>query len=166
MPTLPLLVNLLLLIGVQTAGAPAAQVPAALAPVQFLLGTGRRRFAREKRRFAFVPSGVQGRVIIRTNTAHYAATDQRPESRHDDLMIIYAEGAALKADYFDNEGHDPLRRPDAQRPRRRVRQRTECVRAAAGSPTLDAENAAGLLKVVPPGAAVFQPYCVDGAGPR
>jgi hypothetical protein len=48
---------------------------------------------------------VQDRVMLRTNEATYAATDQHPASRHDDLMVIYAEGASLKADYFDNEGH-------------------------------------------------------------
>src|SRR5882672_4957712 len=106
MPMLSLLVTLLLLIGAQTAGVPPASVPAALAPVQFLLGDWDAidTAPGETGGFAFV-TGVQGRVIVRTNTAHYAATDRRPESRHDVLMIIYADGTALKADYFDSEGH-------------------------------------------------------------
>ena len=52
--------------------------------------------------FAFT---VQNRVLTRTNHAVYEAAPNRPASRHDDLMVIYADGDALKADYFDNEGH-------------------------------------------------------------
>src|SRR5215510_3290771 len=48
---------------------------------------------------------VQGRVMVRTNEAIYPATPDRPASRHDDLLVIYGEAGALKADYFDNEGH-------------------------------------------------------------
>src|SRR5258708_8675702 len=43
--------------------------------------------------------------LTRTNHAVYEAAPNRPASRHDDLMVIYADGDALKADYFDNEGH-------------------------------------------------------------
>ena len=52
--------------------------------------------------FAFT---VQNHVLTRTNHAVYEAAPNRPASRHDDLMVIYADGDALKADYFDNEGH-------------------------------------------------------------
>jgi hypothetical protein len=48
---------------------------------------------------------VQDHVVVRTNEAVYAATAERPASRHDDLLIIYGENGSLKADYFDNEGH-------------------------------------------------------------
>jgi hypothetical protein len=48
---------------------------------------------------------VQDRVIVRTNEARYAATADRAASRHDDLLVIYAESGSLKADYFDSEGH-------------------------------------------------------------
>jgi hypothetical protein len=48
---------------------------------------------------------LQGHVLVRTNHADYPATAERPPYRHDDLMITYAEGDALKAIYFDNEGH-------------------------------------------------------------
>jgi hypothetical protein len=52
--------------------------------------------------FAFA---VQGRVLLRTNHADYAASDRGPASRHDDLMVIHAEAGAITADYFDNEDH-------------------------------------------------------------
>jgi hypothetical protein len=50
-------------------------------------------------------SGVQGRVIIRTNYANYPAANGKPASRHDDLMVIAVDGETLRADYFDTEGH-------------------------------------------------------------
>jgi hypothetical protein len=48
---------------------------------------------------------VQDRVIVRTNFAKYPARDGKPAARHDDLMVIFVEGDALKADYFDSEQH-------------------------------------------------------------
>ena len=48
---------------------------------------------------------VQDHLIVRTNEAVYAATPQHPASRHDDLLVIYAENGTLKADYFDSEAH-------------------------------------------------------------
>lgn len=59
-------------------------------------GTGGFTFARE----------LQGRVLVRRNLAEYAATKDRPAYRHDDLMVIYEDGAkARRADYWDNESH-------------------------------------------------------------
>ena len=43
--------------------------------------------------------------MLRTNEATYAATAERPASRHDDLLVMYAESGSMKADYFDSEGH-------------------------------------------------------------
>jgi hypothetical protein len=48
---------------------------------------------------------LQGRVLVRKNHADYPKTNERPAFRHDDLMVIYREGDATKADYWDNEGH-------------------------------------------------------------
>jgi hypothetical protein len=48
---------------------------------------------------------VQDHVMVRTNEATYAATPERPASRHDDLLVIYGERGSLRADYFDSEGH-------------------------------------------------------------
>ena len=101
------------------AAAPPGSDP--LEPLTFLLGTweagantgehgagsGGTTFARS----------LQGRVIVRTNYADYPASAERPATRHDDLMVIYAPaGGALEADYYDNEGHKihyTLSAPDA-----------------------------------------------------
>ncbi len=56
-------------------------------------------------RFTFTAQ-VQSRVIVRTNYADYAATNDRPAYRHEDLMVIYEdEQQQLRADYYDSEGH-------------------------------------------------------------
>lgn len=87
----------------------AASLPPALGPLEFLLGDwdggGGGTPGRSQGGTSFAPS-LQDRVLIRTNFAVTAATGPAPASRHDDLMIIYAdEGGAVRADYYDNEGH-------------------------------------------------------------
>jgi hypothetical protein len=44
---------------------------------------------------------LDGKVLLRKNHAEY------PDKKvvHDDLMVIYAEGGATRADYYDSEGH-------------------------------------------------------------
>lgn len=42
---------------------------------------------------------LQGRVLLRKNHS------QSPKYSHDDLMVIYRDGSATRADYWDNEGH-------------------------------------------------------------
>ena len=92
---------------VPSGGAPA-QLPPALLPLRFLLGeweaipgadstdgTGSATFA----------PAIQDRVIVRTSFAVYPAVAGRPASRHDDLMVIFAEGDGVRADYYDSEGH-------------------------------------------------------------
>src|SRR5262249_34687084 len=76
------------------------------APLRFLLGNWQAIDppAGESGSFSFAAS-VQGRIIVRTNEANYAATAERPASRHEDLLVIYGENGSLKADYFDSEGH-------------------------------------------------------------
>lgn len=80
--------------------------PAALEPLSFLLGewvttgapgqgTGTASFAR----------GLQDRVILRTSFAEYPASPAGGPSRHDDILVIYAVGEGVRADYFDSEGH-------------------------------------------------------------
>jgi hypothetical protein len=99
--------SVLLILAGRWAGA--ATPPKELEPLSFLLGewsgggsgtpgqgSGGSTFARS----------LQDRVIIRTNFALTAATPTTPPSRHDDLMIIYVdEKGAVRADYYDNEGH-------------------------------------------------------------
>lgn len=48
---------------------------------------------------------LQGRVLVRKNHAQYPKSGDRPASTHDDLMVIYRDGAATRADYWDSEGH-------------------------------------------------------------
>ena len=95
-----------------TTAAPAAQAaPAgsALEPFAFLVGewpstgsgqpgagTGTATFARS----------LQDKVIVRTSYAEYPAAGDKPATRHDDLMVIYAApGGGARADYYDSEGH-------------------------------------------------------------
>ena len=49
---------------------------------------------------------LQGKVIVRRNHAEYPATAGRPAVRHDDLIVIYLDGASnqILANYFDSEG--------------------------------------------------------------
>jgi len=56
--------------------------------------------------FSFTPD-LQGKVLLRRNFAEYPKKDGKLAYRHDDLMIIYRDGAAheLRAIYFDNEEH-------------------------------------------------------------
>lgn len=84
-----------------------AAPPSQLAPLDFLLGdwnaaaakpgdaSGKTTFARS----------LQDRIILRTNSVDYPAANGKPASRHDDLMLIYATSDAVRADYYDNEGH-------------------------------------------------------------
>ncbi len=47
-----------------------------------------------------------GRLLVRKNHVEFPAEGGRPGSIHDDLLIVYQESTtALRADYFDNEGH-------------------------------------------------------------
>lgn len=50
---------------------------------------------------------LEGKILVRRNRADYPATKDRPAFSHTDLMVIYpeADGQAMRAIYFDNEGH-------------------------------------------------------------
>lgn len=91
------------------APALAGPLPTALAPLAFLLGEweggGGGVPGQSAGGTTFAPS-LQDRVIIRTNFAVTPKTEKTPASRHDDLMIIYADEKGMaRADYYDNEGH-------------------------------------------------------------
>lgn len=47
-----------------------------------------------------------GAVLVRRNRAEYAPRQREARGQvHEDLMVIYSEGGALRAVYFDAEGH-------------------------------------------------------------
>ncbi|BDG04175.1 hypothetical protein [Anaeromyxobacter oryzae] len=48
---------------------------------------------------------VGGHAVVRRNAVTYPATDGRPASTHEDLLVLHAEGTALKGLYVDGEGH-------------------------------------------------------------
>ena len=54
--------------------------------------------------FSFKPD-LQGGVLIRKSHSEYPASQGRPATVHDDLMVVYAEQGRTVAVYFDNEGH-------------------------------------------------------------
>lgn len=45
--------------------------------------------------------------MVRKSYAEYPATKDKPAYRHDDVMVVYADGPSnqLRAIFFDNEGH-------------------------------------------------------------
>jgi hypothetical protein len=48
---------------------------------------------------------LDGSVLTRRSHSEYPAAQDRPAAVHDDLMLIYREGAGTQAIYFDNEKH-------------------------------------------------------------
>lgn len=54
--------------------------------------------------FAF---DLDKKILVRKNYTEFPATNSKPASIHEDLMIIYLDfsGNPSKAIYFDNEGH-------------------------------------------------------------
>jgi hypothetical protein len=54
--------------------------------------------------FSFRP-GANGQVLLRLNHADFPAQGAKPAEHHEDLMVVYHEGDADKATYWDSEGH-------------------------------------------------------------
>jgi hypothetical protein len=80
-------------------------------PLQFLVGHWSGEGSTADRgsgggAFSFAPD-LQGKILLRRSFAEYPAANGKPAYRHDDLTIIYHDGAAndLRAIYFDNEEH-------------------------------------------------------------
>ena len=104
--------------------------------------------------------GVQNHVITRTNYSNSPATSTQPASRHDDVMIVYVDGDAIKADYVDSEGHaihytaevsaDHVSFVSAARP---GEPRYRLSYAKNGDGTL-----AGQFELAPPGQTAFTTY--------
>lgn len=93
----------------------ALLMPAAIAaddwgPVQFLVGKwtgeGSGQPGNGAGAFSLLPD-LQGKILVRKSFAEYPATDGRPATRHDDLMIVYRQSGSgeLRAAYYDSEGH-------------------------------------------------------------
>jgi len=49
---------------------------------------------------------LQDHVMVRKNHAEYPAANGRPATAHDDFMIIFQRGTAVRAFYYDSEGHE------------------------------------------------------------
>lgn len=86
-----------------------AQAPApnpALESLNFLWGTWAAEpdASGAQGEFSLDPA-LDGRILLRRNRQVMPAQNGRPATVHEDLMLVYAEGGALKADYWDNEGH-------------------------------------------------------------
>ncbi|WP_223643593.1 hypothetical protein [Corallococcus sp. EGB] len=82
---------------------PAAELTEALKPFAFLLGTwdaaGGGTPGASAGTFTFQPD-VQGHVLLRRNES------STPGGRHEDLMVLFSGApGAVRASYFDNEGH-------------------------------------------------------------
>lgn len=54
--------------------------------------------------FSFRPE-LDGRVLVRRNRADLPASPEHSSASHADLLLLYPEAGALRAEYFDNEGH-------------------------------------------------------------
>jgi len=159
--------GVLLLAAAARAEAPGAAVVAKeLEPARFLLGEWRAEGGgtpgEASGEFTFAVQ-LQGRVIVRTNSADYPAAAGKPAYRHDDLMILYAgDGGALRADYYDSEGH-VIRYAAAATPDGGL---TFTSEAAAGAPrfrlsySVEADGRLkGAFAIAPPGKAeAFAPY--------
>lgn len=45
------------------------------------------------------------KILVRKNYADYPPADGKPAYHHEDLTILYPEDGAIKATFFDGEGH-------------------------------------------------------------
>src|SRR5690242_10819063 len=90
--------------------APLALVAEDWGPLEFLIGEwsgqGTGAPGTGGGAFSFTPD-LQRQILVRKSFAEYPAAGGKPAYRHDDLLIVYREGAKgpLRAIYFDNEGH-------------------------------------------------------------
>ncbi len=79
------------------------------APWRFLLGewvgTGGGAPGESDRGGSTFALELDDHVLSRRSYAHYAATADRAEFTHDDLLFVHPDGDAYRAVYFDSEGH-------------------------------------------------------------
>jgi hypothetical protein len=48
---------------------------------------------------------LQRRILLRKNHADYPKTKERAAFRHEDLMVLWRDGSAIRSEYWDSEGH-------------------------------------------------------------
>lgn len=103
----PAIIGVLFVLSVRNAAAFPADDP--WEPFQYLVGDwvgeGGGRPGQGTGRFSF-HWDLQKHVLVRRNVAEYPAAQGRPAVVHEDLMVIHpGDDGAMKAVYFDSEGH-------------------------------------------------------------
>jgi hypothetical protein len=93
---------------IAASGTSAAQAPDPWSEFRYLLGNwegvGKGAPGTGGGTFSF-ELALDGNVLIRRSHSEYPATKDRPATVHDDLMLVYPDGARTRAIYFDNEKH-------------------------------------------------------------
>jgi hypothetical protein len=90
------------------AQAPGSKAADSFGPLRFLVGEwtgegdGQPGKGSGATTFRFE---LEGKALVRRNSAEYPAAKDRPAFHHEDLMTVFAEAGDLKALYLDNEGH-------------------------------------------------------------
>jgi hypothetical protein len=124
-------------------------------------GTGNGNSGEGSGGFSFKPD-LQGSVLVRKSHSEYPASQGRPATVHDDLMVVYAEQGRTRVIYFDNEGHviqyTPSFSPDG-------RTLTLVSDPTANTPTFRltyVSTESDVLKInfeiAPPGTSTFKSY--------
>jgi hypothetical protein len=103
----PAIIGVLFVFSARDAAALPADDP--WEPYQYLVGDwvgeGGGRPGQGTGRFSF-HWDLQKHVLVRRNVAEFPAAQGRPASVHEDLMVIHhGDDGAMKAVYFDSEGH-------------------------------------------------------------
>jgi hypothetical protein len=102
---------LFLLFGLAQNQLPAAEVPDAWKPFQFMMGdwvgVGSEKSSQGTGEFS-LKFDLDQKILVRKNRANLGqSTKQLPGGTHEDLMVIYPQPGTgrFRADYFDNEGN-------------------------------------------------------------
>jgi hypothetical protein len=100
---------LLVIAGVAATAATTAATPPQVEPLSFLLGTWATETGGkpgEREGSATFTRELQDRVIVRRSSTYTVPVGDGPSFHHEDLMVVHADAAgALRADFFDSEGH-------------------------------------------------------------
>jgi len=151
------------------AGLPSlaqAAGPPELEPLSFLIGEWPSRGKGgpgEGTGTAVFTRSLQDRVMLRSSFAEYPASDGKPASRHDDLMIIWAiPGQGVRADFYDSEGHVIHYSVRSPAPGQAVFESDETAGAPRFRLTYKLESSGvlhGGFEIAPPGAPqAYKPY--------